>query len=459
MDTVRHDDIPQDDSDPRTRIVGLQRRVAAAQHDLLVELAAFDRTGGWKADGAADGVAWVTHHLGVSRPTARQWLEVAHRLDHFPLLASHFRNGHLTVDQMRPLCRLAAGDTGSPAAPVTDSAPSPSDPGAPAAADLPTETDLVEYGEFHTVAELDRLARRTRPVTRRQETDDVEAGTLETWWDERHRFLHLNGRVAGVDGAVVELALRRLATQAPKDPDTGEWRDYDLRMSEALVQMASESMRRDGDPDRATVVVHVDASTLAGDGHGFIPDGPTLTAETLRQLTCDGRWVCVLSNGDGCTIGVGRTTRTIPPWLARLVTARDQGCRFPGCRRSRWTQIHHIIHWAKGGRTDLHNLVTLCGYHHRMLHREGWRIEGSPAGDLTWIRPDGDRHRPLRLTDSTAAPPKRGLRVPPGSDMSLAWRLEGLNAAFTTDWGPPPGPVLAVSAGTAPTRKALVRTE
>jgi hypothetical protein len=34
-------------------------------------------------------------------------------------------------------------------------------------------------------------------------------------------------------------------------------------------------------------------------------------------------------------------------------------------------------------------LITLCGFHHRFVHRRGWRIEGNPDGQLTFRRPDG----------------------------------------------------------------------
>jgi hypothetical protein len=49
--------------------------------------------------------------------------------------------------------------------------------------------------------------------------------------------------------------------------------------------------------------------------------------------------------------------------------------------------------WSNGGRTDLDNLISLCQFHHRMVHEEGWKIEGNPNGPVTWIRPDGRQFR------------------------------------------------------------------
>jgi hypothetical protein len=110
------------------------------------------------------------------------------------------------------------------------------------------------------------------------------------------------------------------------------------------------------------------------------------------------------------------------------VIERDEGCRFPGCGRTRFTHAHHIVHWAHGGPTDLGNLVTLCGHHHRMLHREGWRIHGDPAGQLQWIRPDGRAYVPLRKEDAFP------------DAMPVPVRLEVLDEAFTARWGPIPHP-------------------
>ncbi len=101
-----------------------------------------------------------------------------------------------------------------------------------------------------------------------------------------------------------------------------------------------------------------------------------ISTETLRRLACDGR-VQVFSEGpDGQTVGVGRSRRTPPRWLVRKVRQRDGGaCRFPACGSNRWLHSHHARHWVAGGPTDLGNLVSLCSYHHRVVHKAagGWR--------------------------------------------------------------------------------------
>ena len=162
------------------------------------------------------------------------------------------------------------------------------------------------------------------------------------------------------------------------------------------MQIASEAAAADRDHDRATLVVHFNAADLgAGFTSGMVGE-QLIDRDELLRLSCDARLQPAIDDPSGVTVGVGRTTRKIPPWLRRLVEGRDGGCRFPGCDRTRWTHAHHIIHWADDGPTNLDNLITLCGFHHRLIHKKGWVIKGSPNGDVVFINQWGRVHEPAR---------------------------------------------------------------
>jgi len=68
----------------------------------------------------------------------------------------------------------------------------------------------------------------------------------------------------------------------------------------------------------------------------------------------------------------GRNTTTIPPRIRREVLARDKHrCQAPGCGRTRFLEVHHLVPRNKGGTNQPENLLTLCGSCHRLWHEQG----------------------------------------------------------------------------------------
>ena len=96
----------------------------------------------------------------------------------------------------------------------------------------------------------------------------------------------------------------------------------------------------------------------------------------------------VRSDEDGSVHNASRRTRTVPPSTRRALEARDRGCRFPGCGL-RFTDAHHVEHWADGGETSLRNLVLLCRRHHRRVHEDGWKICSDKVGQVVFFTPTG----------------------------------------------------------------------
>jgi HNH endonuclease len=67
---------------------------------------------------------------------------------------------------------------------------------------------------------------------------------------------------------------------------------------------------------------------------------------------------------------------------------------FRAAASGRFLDAHHIDHWARGGPTELSNLVQLCRYHHRLVHEGGYTLERSAAAGLRFRRPDRRPTRP-----------------------------------------------------------------
>ena len=112
---------------------------------------------------------------------------------------------------------------------------------------------------------------------------------------------------------------------------------------------------------------------------------------------------------DGSVLNVGRERRTIPPHLRRALEERDRGCRYPGCDH-RFTDAHHVKHWADGGETRLDNLLLLCRQHHRDVHEGRVRLCTDARGKAAFFLPNG---RALASTPPPLAARPEPLAPPP----------------------------------------------
>jgi len=353
------------------RVAAAHAAVSAALVALLDMVPELDSNEAWTRNAATDMTAWLTFDLGLAPRTVRSWVRVGKSLPGLPLIHQALQAGAISFDEAAVLVRFADADNEGRLLQLTREV---------------SQVDLAK-----AIKEL----LSTEPV---EPADDpmpeAPPALLRMWWDDDQ--FNYRGRVRGADGVMVEMALLKLAAKAPPDTLSGLFRNPEERQGEAMVQMASEALARDGDHDRATVVVHVSAEGLRDPDSPVRVAGKLVDREELLRLACDGRMQPAIDDPAGFTIGVGRITRQIPAWLRRLVTERDGGCRFPGCSRTRWTHGHHLVHWANDGPTNLDNLLTLCGFHHRLIHADGWEIVGNPGGDLVFLNRWGSVHQPIR---------------------------------------------------------------
>jgi hypothetical protein len=248
----------------------------------------------------------------------------------------------------------------------------------------------------------DRLAR--------DETHQHEARAL-VLSERRDGSLALHGVLDREAGVAVRTALEPLARPRPAAGGVPDPRSAPQRNADALTALAEIALAHGDVPDtggqRPHVTLTVTAATLTandapdaapgaapGVAPGELDRGGPVSAETARRLSCDAQLTTVLVGDLGQPLALGRATRQPSTGMLRALAARDQGCAFPGCDRPvAWCQAHHVQHWSRGGRTDLDNLVLVCGHHHRVLHHHGWSVTIDPDGLPTfhlppWLDPD-----------------------------------------------------------------------
>lgn len=193
------------------------------------------------------------------------------------------------------------------------------------------------------------------------------------------------GEDAGAAGSAVPLAVEVERAEEKISAETFSQFMNQVR-ADAFTGMAEHFLATAGDyehlqgltgAERCQVVLHVDINTLreqrsgvcCAHGKAHFEDKPWLSPRTARRLGCDASLVTVLEDGGGQVLNVGRRSRIVPAHIRRALLERDGVCQYPGCHESRYVDAHHIQHWADGGETSLDNLVTLCRFHHRQLHR------------------------------------------------------------------------------------------
>jgi hypothetical protein len=188
------------------------------------------------------------------------------------------------------------------------------------------------------------------------------------------------------------------------------------RRLDALVAVAANRLEAGSVPivggEHTEVVLHVDEAFLTGRAASGLCDaknGPDLEWADARRLACDARIRGLVRGADGTAVDLGRSQRLVSDKQRRLLTARDHGCRFPGCTNTRYVVAHHVVEWEDGGPTDMANLISLCNRHHRLAHHGSFRIDADGNEGFTFL----DRHdHPIRPPDVRA---RRRCRGVPGS--------------------------------------------
>ncbi len=331
---------------------------SAAELCSLIQAANISQT--WMRDGARTLPDWVSARLRVRHDTARSLVGVAKRLEELPILSARFADGDLSIDQVDAISRMATAEN---------------------------EVGLIEDAIGLSNSSLDRAARRAHPPKVEDERSVHDRRSAHLQWNLDQSELRMRANLPGAEGEIVQKAMEDAADRIPVNPETGLFDAYPQRLADGLVELAATT----GDtstPPQVTMFTDLDALTTDTEGVAELDNTALIPNDTARRLSCDCVVETIITNGSQ-VIGIGRNSRTIPGWLRRLVHHRDGGgCRFPGCRHTRWLQVHHIQHWADGGSTDVDNLILLCGFHHRFLHEHHWHITTGHDGTFQFRRPD-----------------------------------------------------------------------
>jgi hypothetical protein len=400
------------------QICELAGHLAAATCRFLVLLADFDARRGWASWEMGSCAQWLSWKCQMSSGTAREHVRVARALRDLPVIRARFAAAELSYAKVRALTRIAT--------PVT-------------------EAGLADLAGPMTANQLERFARAHRQVTQANDGDARVRRRL-VWRLEEDGSLSGSFRLPPLQGAVLLKALRAACADLAGDPRgdvsaetpaAGETPAGDGPSAVSAPAVRTSSDLADGlvaiaesflagkvaeadDAEVYQVVVHAGTDVLTGQAapaagpagvsaepppaavrvpgdpadpaRCHVQDGPAISVSTAQVLTCTAALAWMTHGDAGAVLALGRRRRRPSSAIRRAARERDGcRCRFPGCE-SRRVDLHHIRHWVNGGRTDLDNLISLCPWHHKLVHDRGYLIAAprpGGGGTFAFLCPDG----------------------------------------------------------------------
>ncbi|RZQ61071.1 HNH endonuclease signature motif containing protein [Amycolatopsis suaedae] len=203
---------------------------------------------------------------------------------------------------------------------------------------------------------------------------------------DRHGRYRFAGVLDPETGATLDGLFDVLAKPHPAEEGVPDLRDQAERKGDALAEIVDLVARTEDlhtqAGERAVVTVTVTLEDLERRAGAALDGAGYLSASALSRLCCEAKLVPAVFGSDGEVLHLGREARLATKAQRRALALRDRGCAFPGCtRKPRWCVVHHVREWQHGGRTNVDEMVLLCGRHHRVIHHTDWTVtmvDGKP---------------------------------------------------------------------------------
>ena len=417
------------------RLIGFSTQIACLTAQFLDILGEFDHRGAWGGDGILSCAHWLSLRTGMSIRTAHDHLRVARSLRTLPAIKEAFTAGRLSYSKVRAITRVATSAREHELLGIALSAD---------AAQLERVVRSIRTIDQRLAGDT-----TTSNADSDVQTPPPFESTASWTWNFDGTLsvtMHLNS----LDGAsflaaTVRAEYERTRTAADSDitlpdaePPSAEppsaastydpdrptdnnrlWKHTPSNIAPAVVAMA-ETVHHTIDVPAFTpgadVVIHTYRHTMAKSesddtvetpGGATTTDphldaGPALSGIDVDEASCCGSRRHVEHHDEHRTrghrgssrpagrpapvTGWGRKTRVPNARILATLLARDGGCRYPGCGRTRHLHAHHVAFWSRGGTTTTDNMILLCSAHHRALHRGEFSITAHDVEHFTFHR-------------------------------------------------------------------------
>jgi hypothetical protein len=319
-------------------------------------------SGAWRVDGDRSGAHWLARVSGTTVSAATDALETVARLEELPAVDTAVRSGVLNPMQANEIASAVAASPGAAA-------------------------DLLQTAQTASLIGLREECRRVRAgalsgdeeLARYQRIHDRRY--LRTWTDD-------DGAVCGrfsltPDAGASLLAALEQRRERIFAAARGEARRecYEAYSADALVALATcasaggNAVPKGAD---AKVILRLDHSafvrghTEPGETCEIAGIGP-VPVSIARELAQDAFIAAVITKGVD-VVAVAHLGRRATALQRTALQWRDPECCVEGCHRTARLEIDHREDWARTKVTCLQSLDRLCGHHHQLKTRFGWKL-------------------------------------------------------------------------------------
>lgn len=339
----------------------------------IISVAEFDARELARAHAAPGTAAWLQRTFHIARSTAFEYLGAGRKLRGFPQLSAAFLDAEFSYSVVRLLLRYITRDN---------------------------EEELLALARAHPLAELiTLLAGRDRPgatprLNKISVVTDPETGRVRFWGDldadrgaEFKAALKISELANLIDLDTVDqkvlddpVAVEKLIDDARQGDETTEAPDptgpepsrsrfgTGLSVTVFTAFMGLIHMVRSHPISRVRAPGAEVNVLFTLDQRGYIPGHPGGMTGDLMRLVLNGAVRYHLLDRKGLTLKATRSQRLASAAQVKaLLVAWGFQCAGPGCSHTRFLEFHHIVPWAKGGATDLPNLLPLCSGCHALV--------------------------------------------------------------------------------------------
>ncbi len=354
-------------------------------------------------DGGADVLAEST---GTSRHDARSQVRTVEAIGSMPAVQDAVEDGRVSLANAKHLAD---------------------------ALDKTSAAEVESDGELLAKAESlrpEQFAKEAKRWTAERQADDGEAQYRRLRarravrvWNGDDGMVHLYGQFDPVTGRRIRNRLNRDAHRL-LDADKRQARGLSAVGDGRALHGADEGHARAGGETRSLKQCMADAlenMTRATTGGGkpyadialvaqldpdteklmaSTADGDPLPASVIERLAGESSWFGLVLSAKGVPMWKGRNTRKATESQFQALMALYGGCGGCGEPDENKVHAHHMNPFARGGGTDLDNLIPLCWSCHNKIHDHDWQVVDAGDGKHTIRPPDRIHHGPARLPDA-----------------------------------------------------------